>query len=62
MYTFDNIINFKQDNLQKNILQKDILQKVSIKFISYGDNQLNIIFNQKLTFQQEIILLECLQN
>lgn len=52
LYTFDNIINFNKEILE--ILTFDI------KFISYGDNQLKIIFNNLLTNEQEFELLNIL--
>lgn len=50
LYTFDNIINFN----------KDYIIAYDIKFISYGDNQLKIIFNNVLTNEQEFELLNIL--
>lgn len=52
LYTFDNITNFN----------KDYLTQFDIKFISYGDNQLKIIFNKILTNEQEFQLLYTLSN
>lgn len=52
LYTFDNITNFN----------KDILNTYDIKFTSYGDNQLKIIFNYILTNEQEFQLLDILTN
>jgi hypothetical protein len=52
IYTFDNINNFN----------KDILKIFEIKFLSYGDNQLKIIFNNVLTHEQEFKLLDILTN
>ena len=46
LYTFDNIKHFN----------KDSLNKYDIKFISYGDNELKIIFNCILTTEQEFEL------
>lgn len=50
LYTFDNIKNFN----------KDCLNKYDIKFISYGDNELKIIFNCILTTDQEFELFDIL--
>ena len=50
LYTFDNIINFNKEDLTT----------FDIKFISYGDNQLKIIFNNTLTNKQEFELLDIL--
>lgn len=54
LYTFDNITNFNKDFLNTTTFD--------IKFISYGDNQLKIIFNNKLTNDQEFELLDILRN
>jgi hypothetical protein len=50
LYTFDNIRNFN----------KDYLKQFDIKFISYGDDQLKVIFNNILTNEQEFQLLDTL--
>lgn len=50
LYTFDNIKNFN----------KDCLNMYDIKFISYGNNELKIIFNYILTTQQEFELFDIL--
>jgi hypothetical protein len=54
LYTFDNITNFNKDFLNTTTFD--------IKFISYGDNQLKIIFNNILTNDQEFELLDILHN
>jgi viroplasmin and RNaseH domain-containing protein len=51
LYTFDNITNFNKDFLTTTF---------DIKFISYGDNQLKVIFNNALTNEQEFQLLDTL--
>lgn len=53
IYTFNNIKKFNKDILDINVFQ--------IKFISYGDNQLKIIFYNILTNTQEFELLEILR-
>lgn len=54
LYTFENIINFNRDiSLFKT-------PEFNIKFISYGDNKLQIIFNNVLTNDQELLLLDTL--
>jgi hypothetical protein len=54
IYTFNNIKKFDE------IILKNLFN-INIKFISYGDYQLKVIFEKELSNEQELILLDLMK-